>query len=116
MVYDANDVGVRRRERIRDRRRSVARAVIDRDDLEDLGQGRKGLECLATRASRFASSLWAGKKYDSRGTRAAVTCGSDMRPIVRAERAANPEPGWLPSRGSTPSEALELTQRRVRRR
>ena len=49
---------------------AVARAVVDGDDLERLGQGRQDVaRASSTRPARFASSLWAGKKYDSRATR-----------------------------------------------
>ena len=47
---DADDVGVGGGEGVRDARRAVAGAVVDRDDLEHVGQGRQRLERLGDQA------------------------------------------------------------------
>jgi hypothetical protein len=46
MVDCADHVGMGGRELVGDGRRSIARAVVDRDDLEGVGQGRQDGERL----------------------------------------------------------------------
>ena len=69
-VVDDSDpsIRMRRREFVGDGRRGVARPVVHDDDLELVREGRAGRPAPPPRGhARFASSLWAGKKYDSAG-------------------------------------------------
>ena len=69
MVDRPNDARVGGGELVGDPTGRVARAVVDDDDLELSASPGSVARASATRPSRFASSLWAGKKYDSGASR-----------------------------------------------